>query len=102
MGVHAPGQEAIPSPLSLRVAAILPPLVGSHSETIGQWLVFTAQVFYFLPLTIRQVSSGDLTEMNGLAWGRGSLVVDGGVISVLVSSRHGDRGIDSDRGIRRR
>lgn len=53
-------------------------------ETAGQWIFFVGQVFYLLPLTIRQYRRETLARMNSLAWGRGSLVVDGGVISVLV------------------
>jgi phospholipid/cholesterol/gamma-HCH transport system permease protein len=52
-------------------------------EAFGQFLVFAAQVIYFLPLTARKYGKETLTRMNDLAWGRGSLVVDGGVISVL-------------------
>jgi phospholipid/cholesterol/gamma-HCH transport system permease protein len=46
--------------------------------------VFVTQVVYLLPLTVRQYRRETLQRMNSLAWGRGSLVVDGGVISVLV------------------
>lgn len=53
-------------------------------RTAGQWIVFVAQVTYLIPLTIRQYRRETLARMNSLAWGRGSLVVDGGVISVLV------------------
>jgi phospholipid/cholesterol/gamma-HCH transport system permease protein len=50
----------------------------------GQWVVFIAQTFYLLPLTIRKYRRETLARMIDLAWGRGSLIVDGGVISVLV------------------
>jgi phospholipid/cholesterol/gamma-HCH transport system permease protein len=53
-------------------------------RTVGQWIVFVAQVAYTLPLTIRQYRRETLRRMISLAWGRGALVVDGGVISVLV------------------
>lgn len=53
-------------------------------RTIGQWVLFTALTFRFLPLTIRRYRRQTLQQMNNLAWGRGSLIVDGGVISVLV------------------
>jgi phospholipid/cholesterol/gamma-HCH transport system permease protein len=53
-------------------------------RTIGQWIFFTTQVIFLIPLTIRQYRKETLARMNSLAWGRGSLVVDGGVISVLV------------------
>ncbi|MET4426871.1 MULTISPECIES: ABC transporter permease [unclassified Mycolicibacterium] len=53
-------------------------------EEVGQWLVFIGQTFYYLPLTARKYGRECLARMIDLAWGRGSLVVDGGVISVLV------------------
>jgi phospholipid/cholesterol/gamma-HCH transport system permease protein len=53
-------------------------------RTVGQWIFFTTQVIFLIPLTIRQYRKETLARMNSLAWGRGSLVVDGGVISVLV------------------
>lgn len=52
-------------------------------EKIGQFLVFTTQVIYFLPLTLRKYRKETLSRMNDLAWGRGSLIVDGGVVSIL-------------------
>lgn len=53
-------------------------------EVIGQITVFTTQVIFYLPLTARKYWKETLTRMIDLAWGRGSLVVDGGVISVLI------------------
>jgi phospholipid/cholesterol/gamma-HCH transport system permease protein len=53
-------------------------------RTEGQWLAFVAQVFYLLPVTVRKYRKETLNRMNELAWGRGSLIVDGGVISVLI------------------
>jgi phospholipid/cholesterol/gamma-HCH transport system permease protein len=53
-------------------------------RTAGQWVVFIAQVIYFLPLTVHKYRRETLNKMADLAWGRGSLVVDGGVISVLL------------------
>ncbi|ORB39091.1 MlaE family ABC transporter permease [Mycolicibacterium porcinum] len=53
-------------------------------EGLGQAVVFVAQVFYLLPVTLRHYRRETLSRMNSLAWGRGSILVDGGVISVLV------------------
>jgi phospholipid/cholesterol/gamma-HCH transport system permease protein len=53
-------------------------------ETAGQWILFVVQVVYLLPVTVRKYRRETTQRMIGLAWGRGSLVVDGGVISVLV------------------
>jgi phospholipid/cholesterol/gamma-HCH transport system permease protein len=59
-------------------------LVQGSLRTAGQWVVFIAQVVYLLPLTVRKYRRETLNRLNDLAWGRGSLIVDGGVISVLV------------------
>ncbi|MCV7353907.1 ABC transporter permease [Mycolicibacterium fluoranthenivorans] len=51
---------------------------------IGQWTLFIGQVFFYLPLTVRRYSRQTLAATINMAWGRGSLVVDGGTISVLL------------------
>jgi phospholipid/cholesterol/gamma-HCH transport system permease protein len=53
-------------------------------RTIGEFLVFTAQTLWLLPLTVRRYRRQTLQAMNDLAWGRGSILVDGGVVSVLI------------------
>lgn len=60
------------------------PLIEEPFRVVGQWVVFIAQVIYLLPLTVTQYRRETLARMNSLAWGRGSLIVDGGVVSVLV------------------
>lgn len=51
---------------------------------VGQVLVFTAMTLWLLPITVRRYRRQTLQAMTSLAWGRGSIIVDGGVISVLV------------------
>ena len=51
---------------------------------IGQWALFVGQTFFYLPLTVRRYSRQTLAATINLAWGRGSLIVDGGTISVLL------------------
>ncbi|MEZ0365015.1 ABC transporter permease [Mycobacterium sp. pUA109] len=51
---------------------------------VGQFVVFVAQVIWLLPVTVRRYQRQTLQAMNNLAWGRGSIIVDGGVVSVLV------------------
>jgi phospholipid/cholesterol/gamma-HCH transport system permease protein len=51
---------------------------------IGRFVVFTAATLWLLPVTLRRYRRQTLHAMNDLAWGRGSIIVDGGVISVLV------------------
>ena len=53
-------------------------------RTIGQFVVFTAQTVWLLPITLRRYRRQTFQAMNSLAWGRGSIIVDGGVISVLL------------------
>ena len=53
-------------------------------RTAGQWAVFIAQTLWYLPITLRRYGRATLREMNNLAWGRGSLIVDGGVMSVFI------------------
>lgn len=52
--------------------------------TTGQWVAFIWMTFVQLPLTLIKYKREVLAQMNSLAWGRGSLIVDGGVISVLL------------------
>jgi phospholipid/cholesterol/gamma-HCH transport system permease protein len=59
--------------------ALLKPLRG-----FGQWTLFIAQVFWYLPLTVRRYTRQTLAATINMAWGRGSLIVDGGTISVLL------------------
>jgi phospholipid/cholesterol/gamma-HCH transport system permease protein len=51
---------------------------------LGQFVVFAAQTLWLLPITVRRYRRQTLQAMNNLTWGRGSIIVDGGVISVLV------------------
>jgi len=53
-------------------------------RTAGQWTVFIVQTLGMLPLTVGKYRRQALQQMNSLAWGRGSLIVDGGVVSVLL------------------
>jgi phospholipid/cholesterol/gamma-HCH transport system permease protein len=60
------------------------PISQGAFRTIGQFIVFTAQTLWTLPITVRRYRRQTLQAMNNLAWGRGSIIVDGGVISVLI------------------
>lgn len=57
---------------------------GRVVRTAGQWAIFIGKTFGLLPLTLRKYRRETLQQMNSLAWGRGSLIVDGGVVSVLL------------------
>ncbi|MFE9322393.1 MULTISPECIES: MlaE family ABC transporter permease [unclassified Nocardia] len=54
------------------------------SEGTGRWVLFTAQTILYLPITFRHYRKQTMKTMNSMAWGRGSIVVDGGVISLLM------------------
>jgi phospholipid/cholesterol/gamma-HCH transport system permease protein len=53
-------------------------------RSLGQWSLFIGLTFWLLPVTVRKYQRATLAQMNSLAWGRGSIIVDGGVISVLL------------------
>lgn len=53
-------------------------------EAVGQWTLFIGQTFFLLPLTVRRYTRQTLAAIINLGWGKGSLIVDGGTISVLL------------------
>jgi phospholipid/cholesterol/gamma-HCH transport system permease protein len=59
-------------------------MVQKPFRTMGEFMVFTAQVVWELPITVRRYRRQTLQAMTELAWGRGSIIIDGGVISVLI------------------
>lgn len=61
------------------VRSVKTPLRG-----FGHWTLFIGQVFWYLPLTVRRYSRQTLAATINMAWGSGSLIVDGGTISVLL------------------
>ncbi|EHB58514.1 protein of unknown function DUF140 [Mycolicibacterium rhodesiae JS60] len=82
MGVHIGVPSGKPSHLASRIVVARP--IRSLFEPIGQFVVFTAQTIWTLPITVHRYRRQALAAMNNLTWGRGSILVDGGVISVLV------------------
>lgn len=53
-------------------------------HTLGGAVLFVGQVLFYIPVTIKHYRREILARMVSLSFGRGSLVVDGGVISVLM------------------
>jgi len=51
---------------------------------LGHWVLFIAQVFIYLPLTVRRYTRQTLAATINMAWGRGAMIVDGGTVSVLL------------------
>jgi phospholipid/cholesterol/gamma-HCH transport system permease protein len=59
-------------------------IIRAPLREAGRWVLFIAQTFWYLPLTARRYRRETLRATINLAWGRGSLVVNGGTISVLL------------------
>lgn len=79
----AAGRRAVPSVLfTIRLLRARP--IREFLRTTGQWAVFIAQTLWLLPLTVGKYRRQTLQQMISLAWGRGSIIVDGGVVSVLI------------------
>ncbi|MCD2111624.1 ABC transporter permease [Rhodococcus rhodochrous] len=57
--------------------------IRSGIEEVGQVVLFTARTVYLLPKTVKHYRKQTVATMNNMAWGNGSLVVDGGVISLM-------------------
>ncbi|OMC42629.1 ABC transporter permease [Mycolicibacterium fortuitum] len=58
--------------------------VQAPLHRMGGALLFAGQILYYLPVTVKHYRKETLARMISLSFGRGSLVVDGGVISVLM------------------
>lgn len=58
--------------------------VFAAQEGIGRWVLFTLQTVFYLPMTVRKYRKQTMKTMNSMAWGRGSIIVDGGVVSLLI------------------
>jgi phospholipid/cholesterol/gamma-HCH transport system permease protein len=75
------------NPLPRRLSGPLTTAQKSMREAfrnVGQLVVFVAQTFWYLPLTLHRYRRTVMQEINNLGWGRGSLIVDGGVMSIFV------------------
>ncbi|MBO0852586.1 MAG: ABC transporter permease [Nocardia sp.] len=57
--------------------------LSNAMHEFGQIVVFTGRTLYLLPVTVRQYRKQLLKTMNEMAWGSGSLIVDGGVVSLM-------------------
>jgi phospholipid/cholesterol/gamma-HCH transport system permease protein len=83
MGLSMSSSHHVPS-LYLGALRKIVSSLQAQFRTVGQWVAFIGQIFYLLPQTVRKYRRETLERMISLAWGRGSLIVDGGVVSVLV------------------
>lgn len=81
----APTRTAVPSQYwTTRLARRIWAPQASVFRSVGQVVLFLGQTLWLLPVTVRKYTKETLRQVNSLAWGRGSLIVDGGVISVLL------------------
>jgi phospholipid/cholesterol/gamma-HCH transport system permease protein len=78
-GVAAPSQYWT---TRLATSATATPLRALR--VLGEAALFVGQTFWLLPVTVRNYRRETYRQINSLAWGRGSIIVDGGVISVLL------------------
>lgn len=58
--------------------------LGEPFRRLAEFVTFILKTFLLLPVTLRRYRGETLRQMNSLAWGRGSIIVDGGVVSVLL------------------
>lgn len=58
--------------------------VGGLFHGVGLWALFIVKTFASVPVAVIKYRRQTLQQMNALAWGRGSLIVDGGAVSVLL------------------
>lgn len=81
-------QPSIATPSKHLSARLTKPALGRLGDALllapGRWVVFIALTIILLPITLRRYRRETLQQMNSLAWGRGSIIVDGGVVSVLL------------------
>ncbi|WP_418002829.1 MlaE family ABC transporter permease [Mycobacterium sp. PDNC021] len=52
--------------------------------TLGQVALFVGTTIWLLPSTVRWYPKQTIKVLNNLAWGRGALIVDGGVVSTML------------------
>ena len=72
-----------PAAIAKRAAQRTGHSINGMVQEIGQVAVFTAKTIYLLPKTVKHYRRQTLKSMNEMAWGNGSLVIDGGVISLM-------------------
>jgi phospholipid/cholesterol/gamma-HCH transport system permease protein len=81
--VSAPSGFAAGNPV-VKIGRWFSTSVFNLGEGVGRWTLFATQTIIHIPFTIRHYRKQTMRTMNSMAWGRGSIIVDGGVISLLV------------------
>ncbi|MDT5389126.1 MAG: phospholipid/cholesterol/gamma-HCH transport system permease protein, partial [Mycobacterium sp.] len=77
-------RAVVPNTYGMRLVRATVDPIATIFLNVGQWVVFIAKTFSSVPIAVVKYRRQTLQQMNSLAWGRGSLIVDGGAISVLL------------------
>ncbi|MET8430458.1 ABC transporter permease [Nocardia sp. NPDC004860] len=80
--MSAPSNYRSPIALARPIRAVGRGFSSIFSE-LGQVTVFTLRTITLLPSTVRHYRKQTFKTMNNMAWGSGSLIVDGGVVSLM-------------------
>lgn len=70
--------DLVAKPFQVMLAGVRSALIA-----LGQFAYFSAKVVALLPVTVKHYRAQTTRAMNSMAWGNGSLIVDGGVISLM-------------------
>ncbi|MGV0625545.1 MlaE family ABC transporter permease [Mycolicibacter minnesotensis] len=62
---------------------LIGPLMNWFAQ-VGQMAIFAATVLRLLPITVRIYPQQTMRTLNSLAWGRGAILVDGGVVATML------------------
>ncbi|QIS04229.1 ABC transporter permease [Nocardia brasiliensis] len=73
-----------PVPRLDRLARRATRAAGNAFAEVGRVVVFVSRTLWLLPITLRHYRAQTFRTLNNLAWGRGSLIVDGGVVSTML------------------
>ncbi|MGB3602245.1 MlaE family ABC transporter permease [Gordonia sp. (in: high G+C Gram-positive bacteria)] len=74
---------AVRGGILLRIGRAIRGKFTSALAELGQIAVFVWKTIILLPTTVRQYRKQTLKTMNDMAWGSGSIIVDGGVVSLM-------------------
>lgn len=75
--------RSAPGGLLVRAGRAISAKISAMFAEIGQIGMFVWKTITPLPTTIRHYRKQTLKTMNDMAWGSGSIIVDGGVVSLM-------------------
>lgn len=82
-GVQIAGYRPLPRLTHTAEKLIFRPLIELF-VTFGRAAIFLAMTLWLLPTTLRLYPKQTFRILNNLAWGRGALIVDGGVVVTML------------------